>query len=74
MSNIPIDIETAKNTKLFKKFMESKNKSSVSITSGSVSGPRIENINVNIRSSLEETNINKFGNSNNKSEFYGKTE
>lgn len=66
MSNLPIDIETAKNTKLFKKFMESKNKSSVSVTSGSASGfgpglgsasgPRIENVNINIRSSFEEPN------------------
>lgn len=37
-SNFPIDIETAKSTKLFKKFMESKNKSTV------VTGPKIENI------------------------------
>lgn len=34
-SAYPIDIEAAKNTKLFKKFMESKNKSVV------VSGPKI---------------------------------
>lgn len=37
-SNFPIDIQTAKSTKLFKKFMENKNKSTLLTT------PNIENI------------------------------
>lgn len=40
----PIDIETVKSTKLFKKFMESKNKSISAHT-----GPRIENVDINVR-------------------------